>query len=533
MSRSSNSRPQNPASKPTARPAGAGRVPSNQAPSGAGAGGPLGNKRKNVDALRRERWADQRQAASIYRRKADAAGVDMREMKGRGVTLCGWTQIASQGGSRLMLVDPGDDQGARAFWAGLQRCGGVWNCPVCTQAKAEAARISLNLGLAAARRLGLSPVMMTLTARHSRDMSLRDFWDALGAAEQELKRSRAWKRLTGKATKTRPAGPMRRGGFAKAIEVTQSNRSGWHPHAHIICLLDLSEDRAIAAIEELRDEWLHQLNRVGLDGTSAAARRHAFDVQGAAQAGNYVAKWGAAEEMSGGAKKEGRKGGRSMWQLLRDARTADTARARQQAEDLWHEAVSVMAGVHQLRMNPAFRALVEDERERTSSDEELPEAVEVWRCGLVRHDPTWEHVRWKRVRAMEAAEQAGLAGAHDAVLDVVTSPAIDADDMREEVEDIDLIDDDDDWSETCGQRQQDASPAHTSHVTEQEVTHGDGRGDEEAPPAATLEGGGMGRASGEDRGRSSRSGECVLRDTAATIAADRSAPAGFARPDRC
>ncbi|WP_228028593.1 hypothetical protein, partial [Donghicola mangrovi] len=114
--------------------------------SGAASEASLGNKRKNVDALRRERWADQRQAASIYRRKADAAGVDLREVKGRGVTLCGWTQIANQGGSRLMLVDPGDHQGARAFWAGLQRCGGVWNCPVCTQAKAEAARISLNLG---------------------------------------------------------------------------------------------------------------------------------------------------------------------------------------------------------------------------------------------------------------------------------------------------------------------------------------------------------------------------------------------------
>ncbi|NVO29546.1 hypothetical protein HJ526_19200 [Donghicola sp. C2-DW-16] len=283
--------------------------------------------------------------------------------------------------------------------------------------------------------------MMTLTARHSRDMSLQDFWDALGTAEQELKRSRAWKRLTGKATKTRPDGLMRRGGFAKAIEVTQSNRSGWHPHAHIICLLDTSEERAIAAIEELRDEWLHQLNRVGLDGTSAAARRHAFDVQGAAEAGNYIAKWGAAEELTGGAKKEGRKGGRSMWQLLRDARTADTSQARKQAEDLWYEAVRVMTGVHQLRMSPAFRALVEEERERTASeDEQQPEAVEVWRCGLVRHDPTWEHVRWKRLRAIEAAEKAGIAGARDAVRDVVTSPVFDADHLRD-LEDIDVIDD--------------------------------------------------------------------------------------------
>lgn len=410
----------------------------------ASGGAALGNKRKNVDAFRRERWADQLQAASVYRRKAREEGIGLREIKGRGVTLCGWTQIANQGGSRLMLVDPGDDQGARAFWSGLQRCGGVWNCPVCTQAKAEAARISLNLGLAAARRHGLSPVMMTLTARHSRDMSLRDFWDALSTAEQELKRTRAWKRLTAKATNKRAAGPMHRGGFAKATEVTYSDCFGWHPHTHMICLLDLPEEEAIAAIETLRNEWLHQLNRVGLDGASAAARKHAFQVQGAAAAGNYVSKWGAAEEMTGGAKKKGKKGGRSMWQLLRDARTADTPKARKRAEDLWYEAVRVMAGVHQLRMSPAFRALVEEERQRAAvEDEQQPEAVEVWRCGLVQHDRTWEHVRWKRLRAIEAAEKAGMAGARDAVRDVVASPATDADDLRNEIEDVETIDDGD------------------------------------------------------------------------------------------
>lgn len=411
----------------------------------AASGASLGNKRKNVDALRRERWADQRQAANIYRRNADAEGIDLREIKGRGVTLCGWTQIANKGGSRLMLVELGDDHGAKAFWSGLQRCGGVWNCPVCTQAKAEAARISLNLGLAAARRLGLSPVMMTLTARHSRDMSLQDFWDALSAAEKALKASDPWKKLNAKSTKKRGEGPMRRGGFAKAIEVTHSERAGWHPHAHIICLIDLPEDAAIEAVKVLRDEWLHQLNRAGLDGTSDAARRHAFQVQGAAAAGNYVTKWGAAEEMTGGAKKEGRKGGRSMWQLLRDARTAETSQARQKAEDLWYEAVRVMTGVHQLRMSPAFRALAEEERERTASEEEQqPEAVEVWRCGLVRNDPTWEHVRWKRLRAIEAAEKARLRGARDAVLDVVTSDRQDSDDLRVEIEDFDLINKDDD-----------------------------------------------------------------------------------------
>ena len=550
MSRSSKSTPQNPASRPTVATAQAGRVPSNQAASAAGAAGPLGIKRKNVDEferearekkrkareLRRERWADQRQAASIYKRKAKADGIDLKSIKGRGVTLCGWTQVASQGGAKLMMVDPGNDQDARAFWQGLHKCGGTWNCPVCTHAKAEKARISLNLGLAAARRLGLSPVMMTLTARHDRDMSLSDFWGALGQAERELKKSEPWKLLCGKPTKKNPHRPMRRGGFAKAIEVTRSDEAGWHPHAHIICLLDLSEELAIAAVETLRDEWLHQLNRVGLDGTSAAARRHAFDVQGAAEAGNYVAKWGAAEEMTGGAKKEAKGNSRSLWQLLRDARTGETKQERQAAEDLWYEGVRVMAGTHQLRMSPAFKKLVEEERERTpSATEELPEATEVWGCDLEKRDPTWTHMRHRRLRAIEAAERAGIESAYQAVQEVLMSIETDASDVSD---DIDLIDDDDPlenmWTEPeRGQR--DASPWTTMRgAGEQEARqHGDGREDEEGEAARTLEGGGLGRASGPSCEGASASGERFRGVPAAAVAADRSASARSDRQDRC
>lgn len=433
--------------------AGSGGFAANPGASNAASGASLGNKRQNVDAskentskkLRRERWADQRQAANIFRRQAEEMGVSLKEIKGRGVTLCGWTQIANQGGSRLMLADPGDEGAARAFWTGIQKCTSGWVCPVCTHAKAEEARTSLNLGLAGARRLGLSPVMMTLTARHDKEMSLSDFWKALSTADKEMKRSRAWKALNAKPTKKRGPGPMRRGGFAKAVEVTYSERAGWHPHPHLVCLLDLPEDQAIAAMEGLRDEWLHQLNRVGLDGVSAAARKHAFQVQGAAAAGNYITKWGAAEEMTGQAKKEGKQESRTMWQLLRDARTEKTEKKRMRAERLWFESAQAMVGVHQLRMSPAFKQLAEDERERADTGEEKAEAeaVQVWGCGLVRHDPTWEHVRWKRLRAIEAAEKAGLVGARDAVLDVVTSSRFDSDDLKSVDEDPGpLIEDD-------------------------------------------------------------------------------------------
>ena len=65
-----------------------------------------------------------------------------------------------------------------------------------------------------------------------------------------------------------------------------------------------SQAEALDLVEKLREPWLASLRAEGLDGSGAA-----FQVQGATAAGNYVGKWGAAEEelaLSG--KKSGRAG---------------------------------------------------------------------------------------------------------------------------------------------------------------------------------------------------------------------------------
>ena len=56
----------------------------------------------------------------------------------------------------------------------------------------------------------------------------------------------------------------------------------------------------MAVVERLRGAWLSALAAEGLDGNGAA-----FDVRGAAVAGDYVSKWGAADELVMGAAKTG------------------------------------------------------------------------------------------------------------------------------------------------------------------------------------------------------------------------------------
>jgi|TARA_R100000935_G_C2838829_1_gene169812 hypothetical protein len=363
------------------------------------------NKAKRAKQRRRERYADQRTAAAIYRSMVPAGS----KAAGRGVTLCGWTQIAND---RVRLVRS-ESEHPRAFYRGLQVCGLRWVCPCCTIRKSEESRADLNAALSVARQRNIIPVMLTLTARHTKEMSLRGFWSMLSSAEKAMKRTRRWKSLNARLV----------GGFAKAVEITHSNRNGWHPHFHLVMMTDAdNETQAIDLVEQLRVEWLHQLDRVGLDGTSKAAKDRSFDVRGAQDAGDYITKWGAAEEMTLASSKVGKAKGRTPWELLRYARTGSTELDRMQAGARWWEFVQVMKGVHQLRQSAKFRLLVAAYEPQENEPEE-PEESTVF----LFDDPEWTFGKYKRLAMKEAAEDCTIEDAYSAVLKVLLSGKTDRD----------------------------------------------------------------------------------------------------------
>lgn len=416
----------------------------------AGAEPPLGNKRKNIGSgggakvdpvqqaraeaaarkkrtrqLLRELAADQRTAASIYRSMVPEG----EKAAGRGVCLCGWTKILGQ---TVELYRAEGNDGGRAFYKGLSKCGLRWVCPICTRVASEKARGNLNDALAASREAGFVPILVTLTARHHKRMPLADFWQRLSTAEQQLKDLQAWRRMNGKKG--------RMVGFAKAVEATHG-KNGWHPHFHLLLVMRAdSEAEAIEAAQWIRKAWLDQLEGVGLDGTSPAAVRRAFDVQGAAGAGSYVTKWGAAEELALSGAKTGRGGGRSPWQLLRDARKAEVERDRRQAAALWWEFIQVFKGTHQLRLSSRLKALIAAHKEKHPADEyERPQAHPVFRFT----DPDWEIGRWRRTMMREAAEDASMDLAREAVLAVLLGDRRDQDELMSNEEDpLVLVDDD-------------------------------------------------------------------------------------------
>ena len=261
---------------------------------------------------------------------------------------------------------------------GLVTCSNVWCCPACSVRISGKRRDELNRLLGWARSEGHSVVMLTLTMRHGRADKLADLLTALRSAQAKFRQSRKFRGL----------GVV---GLVTATEVTHGAH-GFHPHLHSILILPGSAGEACEAVEALRPEWMRSLAKAGRDGNGAA-----FQVQSASATGDYIAKFGAAEEIALGRAKQGRNGSRSPWQLLADARDGDA-----QAVPIWVEYAKAMKGKRQLVWSRGLKALC--------GVDEVPDdeagTVEELRSWLGASDE-WRAARRRRAALLTAAETGG------------------------------------------------------------------------------------------------------------------------------
>ena len=333
----------------------------------------LGNIASKVDratvaASRLATWAAKHKAATLLR-EVDPKG-------GKRLSHCGYV---AHGPVHLQAAVRPDGSSGGGF-SGLVTCGNVWSCPVCSARISSERREEMNTLLAWARSEGHAVVMATQTFRHDRAMPLAGSLSSMKAAAKRLRQSKGWRALPLVGTVT-------------ATEVTHGAH-GWHAHQHMICVLRGDAGGALAAVDGLRAAWLAALGREGLTGNA-----HAWQVQPATQAGAYVAKWGAAEELTLGADKLGRSGSRGPWQLLRDARDGDGAVAR-----LWQEFAVAFKGRRQLFWSQGLKALagVGDVSDADAAAAVAPEPVTVrsWPGA----SPAWRSARRRRCALVEAVE---------------------------------------------------------------------------------------------------------------------------------
>jgi hypothetical protein len=292
-----------------------------------------------------------------------------------------------------------DPEHARGHFKGLQTCGLVWVDPVCAGKIGERRRCEVEQGIAAARERGWSVLLLTFTFSHGPLDGLRGSLRRFLEAQGDMCRSRAYRALMSLYGSV---------GTIKALECSVGF-NGWHPHRHVLLILDAS----ISALEVVALEaavyalWSAAAGRSGL----GMDRRHGLTVQSTWGAvGDYVAKWGIAAELT--KPKMGRGAHLSPFQLLGLA--ADTGEAA--AVSLFREYAEVFKGSKQLRWSNGLRDMLGVGAEKSDAevaDEETTPALllanldlDHWRA--VIHFDRAEHTRARLLTFAGAGDLIGL-----------------------------------------------------------------------------------------------------------------------------
>jgi len=234
-----------------------------------------------------------------------------------------------------------------AYYAGLETCGNVWLCPVCSAKihHRRAAELREALTTWEAQRHAAS--LVTITVPHDLDDRLRKLLDTERDAWKRVTQGAAWQRL------------KRRLGIAGhiiALEFTWGDQNGWHPHYHVLLVHD--QDLEAAAITALHAHIRSRLAAACRDhGLRAPDQLHAVRIDPnvtAPAAGAYIAKggdWTPAEEMARGDLKTGQIGSRTPFQILADYYQAGDAHDR----DLWREYSRVTRSLAAVRWSRGMR----------------------------------------------------------------------------------------------------------------------------------------------------------------------------------
>lgn len=184
-------------------------------------------------------------------------------------------------------------------YSGLQTCGSVWACPVCSAKIAERRRAEIISAMAAHKAAGGCMNLLTLTAPHQRVDQLGDL-----LAKQAL----ALKKMFADFTVRKVFSEMGVVGQIRALEVTHGRLSdlnnGWHPHYHLLLFCGSGVDLARFDGPQMKDwavrlylRWAACCEGAGL-GTPSFA--HGLKLDDGSKAARYVSKWGLEDEMTKG-----------------------------------------------------------------------------------------------------------------------------------------------------------------------------------------------------------------------------------------
>lgn len=291
--------------------------------------------------------------------------------------------------------------------SGVQVCGLVWACPVCSAKIRQRRSADLERLVLAHVNAGGGAAFGTLTLPHGRGDRLKPLLVAVAESWQAVRRSR------GVRAAMDTHGVV---GFVRAVEVT-IGENGWHPHLHVLALTaaPLTDDALADVGAAIASAWRKAVVAHGFREPSIAHGVRWQQVAGAgggAALARYLTKvqddgFGRSigAEMTRGDLKAGRRRSRSISEILEGAIRGDVDSLR-----LWWEFEQATRGHRVLTWSTGLRrrlgALAAEQ-----SDDELADQVD----GVVVAELTADE--WRDVvtyaaeaRLLDAAEIWGADG---------------------------------------------------------------------------------------------------------------------------
>lgn len=190
----------------------------------------------------------------------------------------------------------------QTFYGGLQICGSVWTCPICSAKISERRKKELTTAVNIWKKDEGQVFLLTQTIRHKKTDSLPFLLEGLSKARRLFKNRKTFKNWS------KEIGLF---GSVYALEVTHGS-NGWHVHTHE--LLFVKTGKKPSGVRKLRKMWASACLTAGLPETGLSG----VDLQSGDKASSYVSKWGLADEMTKSNKKTGKGGSKTPWDFLRD-----------------------------------------------------------------------------------------------------------------------------------------------------------------------------------------------------------------------
>ena len=274
----------------------------------------------------------------------------------------------------------------------IMSCGSVWTCPHCAARICSTRRTELDKVLSWSRDQGHSMYHVTYTLPHTKRDRL-----ALTLNHLQVIRSKLFAGRWAKDFKN-DHGFV---GSVRVLEVTYSEKNGWHPHYHEIIIFkkpfelkrtetSSSENPTDILKDVLFERYKRQADRIGM--SRLPSREHGMKVTEANENGAfYFTKWGLSTEMTGRVAKSGKKGSLNPFEIL-NSRDSEMRK-------LGIEYIKDMQGQKAIVLSPGLK-IMSDIMEFGDTELIEIEEDEVKEWDVYTSHDIWEHIKMNKMLSM-------------------------------------------------------------------------------------------------------------------------------------